>query len=256
MLHLIKVSSFSSALLLLSFLGVVRPGRAQDNVTIPKSRLEELERKEKELERLKTEQDKAKKPATAAVKKREADTHAEPAPPVQASPVQPQPVQPPPVAPPAVQSQPVHSPPVEPIVSYVSPPMDSLPPLQPFDIVESMDLANYYHADARWADARFRKQKLTVRGEIVGFEKPLWNRTYQVMLKTPTREARVVCDLLPPDKANAIYTANHGEELVALMGETKVPIAKVGQTITVKGECKGLKDSVILIMAREFQPAR
>jgi hypothetical protein len=237
---------------------------AQDSVTVPKSRLEELERKEKELDRLKAEQEKAKNPKTQPARPDEkalANPIQAPPPQIQPSPViQPVPVQSPPVVQssvqsPPIKSAPVESPPVQPVVSYVSPPMDSLPALQPYDLVESMDLANYYHADVHWADTRFRKQKLSVRGEIVGFEKPFWNRTYRILLKTPTHEAKVICDLLSPEKANAVYTINHGEELVALEGSTQVPIAKTGQRVIVKGECKGLKDSVIMILAWDLKPA-
>jgi len=193
---------------------------ADDNVTVPKSRLEELERKEKELERLKGE---TNKPVEQNVEvKKEPEK------------VAPRPVQAPPPAPP---------------VSYSSPPLESLPAVQPYDQIESMDLANYYQADSSAADQRFRKQKLVVRGEIVGFEKPIWKRNYRILLKSPVRQTRVICDLLPPDKSSAVFTTNHGEELVALIGETRIPIAKVGQTALIKGECKGLSDSSVLIMA-------
>src|SRR5205823_5722152 len=126
--------------LLIVLLGLAHPAQAQDSVTVPKSRLEELERKEKELERLKGEVDKTKK-ENAPLK---------------------QEIQKPVVAP-------LSSAPPEPVTPYVSPGLDSLPAIQPYETVESMDLANYYHADSGAADKRFRKQKLTVRGEIVGF---------------------------------------------------------------------------------------
>jgi len=201
---------------------------AQDNVTVPKSRLEELERKEKELERLKG------------------------LPPTPAPSQKPEPTIP--VAAPA--SPPVLAPPPEPIVQYSSPALDSLHPLKPDDIVDSMDLANYYYADHAAADRRFLKQKMVVRGEIVGFEKLLWKRSYRVLLKTPIRGARVICDLLPPDKANAVFTTNHGDELMALMGDQRVPLIKLGETVVVKGECKGYNNSVVLIYAWDIKVMR
>jgi len=202
------------------------PASGQDNVTVPKSRLEELERKEKELEKLKGDSGKARPESTEPAK---------------------QPEKP--------DLRPVVAPPPEPVPSYVSPALASLPAAKPYDQVESMDLANYYHADSSAADQRFRKQKLVVRGEIVGFEKPLWKRSYRVLLKTPVRETKVICDLLPPEKSSAVFTTKHGEELVGLIGETRVPIARVGQTAVIKGECKGLSDSVVLIMAWDLQLA-
>ena len=207
---------------------------AQDNVTVPKSRLEELERKEKELEKLKGDLDKTKgdldktKDENLQLKKESEK--------------------------PAVRS--VEAPSAPPVVAFVSPPLESLPAFQPYQAVESMDLANYYQTDASAADRRFRKQKLTVRGEIVGFEKPLYRRNYRIFLKTPMRETKVICDFLPPEKANAVFTANHGDELVALMGETRVPIAKVGQTAIVKGECKGRSESAIMIVAWDLKFAQ
>jgi hypothetical protein len=148
------------------------------------------------------------------------------------------------------------APPPEPVVRYSSPALESLRPLKSDDVVDSMDLANYYYADHAAADRRFYKQKITVRGEIVAFEKPLWKRSYRVVLKTPVRGTRVICDLLPPDKANAVFTTNHGDELVALMGEQRVPLIKVGDTVIVKGECKGYNNSVVLIYAWDIKVMR
>ncbi|HLH54347.1 MAG TPA: hypothetical protein VKY92_12100 [Verrucomicrobiae bacterium] len=198
--------------------------KAQDNVTVPKSRLEELERKEKELERLKGDLDKSKEENTKLKKENE-----------------------------KVVARPVQAPAPEPVPTYVSPPLESLPTLRPDEVVDSMDLANYYRGDLAAADHRFLKQKLTVRGEIVGFEKPLWKRSYRVFLKTPSHDTKVMCDLLPPAKAEAVFTANHGEELVALINETRIPIAKVGQQVVIKGECKGFSDSVVTIVAWEMK---
>ena len=198
---------------------------AQDNVTVPRSRLEELERKEKELDRLKGNLD---KPKTENLQpKTEKQKPVEPRVQMAISPA--------------------------PVLTYDSPALESLPALQPYDTVDSMDLANYYHADTGAADRRFRKKKLTVRGEIVGFEKPLLQRNYRILLKTPSRETKVICDLLPPEKSNAVFTTNHGEELVALYGDKRVPIAKVGQTALVRGECKGHSESQVMIVGWDLK---
>jgi hypothetical protein len=198
---------------------------AQD-VTVPKSRLEELERKEKELERLKGEQPKPQVDAAQPKKQTESPS-----------------------------PQPVLAPAPEPAIRYSSPALESLPPLRPYDVVESMDLANYYYADTVSADRRFHKQKLAVRGEIAGFEKPIWKSSYRVLLKTPIRGTRVVCDLPAPTKSNAVFTTNHGDELVALFGETRVPFAKIGQRVIVMGECKGYRDSDVFIYAWDLKSA-
>jgi hypothetical protein len=241
MLILHRPASIAGVLLVSLLWLAGRPVVAQDNVTVPKSRLEELERKEKELERLKGDLDKTKgdldktkgdldktKDENSQLKKENEKA----------------------------ALRPVETPSAPPAVTFVSPPLESLPAFQPYETVDSMDLANYYHADTSAADRRFRKQKLTVRGEIVGFEKPLYKRSYRVLLKTPTRETKVICDFLPPENANAVFTTNHGDELVALMGETRVPIAKVGQTAIVKGECKGRSESAVMILAWDLKFAQ
>jgi hypothetical protein len=145
----------------------------------------------------------------------------------------------------------------EPVVSHVSPPLESLPALRSDEIVDSMDLANYYHADSAAADRRFRKQKLSVRGEIVGFEKPFYRRNYLVLLKTPNRETKVICDFLPPEKSTAVFTTDHGDKLVAVVDDRRVPLARVGQNVVVKGECKGLgHGSAITILCWDLKPDR
>jgi len=207
-------------------LSLAGPMAAQDSVTVPKSRLEELERKEKELERLKGESPKDNVQTAQPKPKPEPETHALP---------------------------PVLAPAPEPVIRYSSPALESLPPLQPYDVIDSMDLANYYHADSAAADRRFRKQKIAVRGEIVGFEKPIWKRNYRILLKSPVPGTRVICDLLPPDKCNAIFTTNHGDDLVGMFGEKRLVLAKVGQKVMVKGECKGPNDSAVMIYGWEAE---
>src|SRR5947208_541174 len=110
---------------------------AQETVTIPKSRLEELQRKEAELDSLKGDL-KATKGENLQLKKQHQED--------------------------AIKIS--SAPPTQPVVTHVSPSMASLPPLTSGEIVDAMDLANYYRADAAAADHRFRKQVLKVQGEI------------------------------------------------------------------------------------------
>lgn len=196
---------------------------AQDDVSIPKSRLEELERKERELDRLKGDLNKTKD-ENVQLKREKAKA----------------------------ETKPIATPAPEAVVTHVSPPIASLPPLKPEEMVESLDLANYYHADIPAADQRFRHQKLRVRGEIVGFEKPLFLRNYRILLKTADRDTKVICDLLPPQNSNAVFTTNHGSQLVALSGENRTLIAKVGDVAVVKGECKGIHSGVVMLSCWEL----
>lgn len=189
---------------------------AQDNVTISKSRLEELERKEAELERLKGAAPKAQ-PATQNIAPQK---QAEPAPlqnPQQT------------IAAPA-------APPVTPKVSLVS-----LPALEKETVVLAADLASHFRADPTAADQRYRKHTFKVQGEIVGFEKPLLIRDYAILLKTAEPQSRIICGFYPPDKFKAVFSANSGTELVALLSnESRVSLAKVGETVVIEGRCKGL----------------
>jgi hypothetical protein len=263
------------------------PLLAQDNVIIPKSRLEELERKEKELERLKGNTSKTNA-ANAKLKKESAKAAAKPPPAPTSAPAVTNAA--PATAPATANVAPTAPAPGEPelerlkselsktkdenlrlkqenknaaarlqaapVVTHVSPPMDSLPSLRPGDIVDAMDLANYYHADAASADQRYRKQKFTVRGEVVAFEKPPFVASYRILLKTPDRAIKVICELNPPENANAVFTVNHGEQLVALAGERRVPMLKVGDTVQVAGWCKGADGPDVNFSGTDLKVAR
>src|SRR5215472_1900022 len=198
------------------------PGQAfaaDDSVTISKTRLQELEEKERELNRLKSDL---------------VTTNAEKAP---FNKDQPQtPAKPPAAAP-------------EPVVTHVSPPIASLPALKDNEEVDAMDLANHYRSDPATADARYLKHKFLLRGEIVGFEKPLLKRDYKILLKTGDRDTRVVCNFYPPDEFNAVLISHHGSQLVATRGENRLPLAKVGQIVVLRAECRGWKDSSVFISA-------
>jgi hypothetical protein len=199
---------------------------AQDTVTIPKSRLEELERKEAELQRLK--QSATNAPAGAV----------------------PTPYNPATTA----TTMPGGRLPT-PVPTHVSPPAASLPPLTEGEIVDALDIANQYFADAPSSDKRYRGQKIVVRGEIIGFEKPMFVRNYKVVLSGPDRSTKVVCDLITPRKYSAAYTIDHGNQIVGQFGENRETFGRVGQVVLVHGRCKGWKDSSVLITADWFELA-
>jgi len=205
--------------LLLSF---ARHTHAQDTVTVPKSRLEELERKERELERLKGDVSKTNAENAELREK----LH-------------------------QMQTNQVAAPPA----SHPVPAVATLPPLQPGDVIDSKDLVAYYRQEPAAAEQRFGNQRLTITGEIAGFEKPLLKRNYRVLLPGTEATTKVICDFYPPDKFNAVMIANHGTELVGVIGETRVPLAKVGEHVLIKGSCKGARESNVLISAGELTRA-
>jgi tRNA_anti-like len=203
---------------------------AQETVTIPKSRLEELERKEAELERLK---------GTAKM--------------------------PPGVQNPAAKKQdeavPRNSPP-QTSVSTPAPAVTetrafaSLAPLEKNMTVLATDLAAHYRANAGMADERYRKHTFKVQGEIVGFEKPMLVRNYYILLKTAEPQTRVICDFYPPDNFKAVYTINGGTALVGTLSDTRVPIAKVGDNVVIEGRCKGLSGGGVKLSNCELKVAK
>jgi len=201
---------------------------AQETVTIQKSRLEELERKEAELEKVKGEL-KTTRGENVQLKKQHAEDR------IKLS----------------------ASPPVQPAISRISPPISSLPALAQGDVVDSMDLSTYYRTDPAAADARFRKRTFKVEGEIIAFEKPLFIRDYRILLKSSDRDIRIVCNFSPPERYSAVLTIKNGSELVGqISNQNRVPIAKVGDRVFIEGECRGLRDGAIKLVNCELELER
>lgn len=183
---------------------------ADDQVTISKSRLQELERKEAELQKLKAA------PATAPVATQTPG-----------------------------QVVPIASKPV-----YVVPPISSLPPVAAGELVSAMDLASYFAADPAAAERRYRKATIKVRGEVSRIDKHMFQRTYDVTMKTPDHGPEVVCEITPDDGYDAIYSANHGTELIGKKGPSTQQLMRLGQTVVVEGRCKGLKGRLVVVSGR------
>ena len=217
-------------------------GFAGEEVTIPKARLEELERKAGELEKLKQELNKSQgereqlkqekekaeaekqqlqKAKDEAEKKAAAESKAAAEAKATAAAVQ-----------------------VKAPLPYAAPPMASLPPLKEGEVVSAMDLMGHYAADARAAAGRYEKKRVTVEGEIVGFSKPMFVRPYKIHLKTGDAVKKVFCTLYPPDQYKAVYPAKNGMVLTGLTSrEAEVTLFKVGQTVIVEGKCTGADDT-------------
>jgi len=191
--------------------------QAAETVTITRSRLMELERKEAELDAIKGRLQKTEgenqtlKTQRDAAEKKAATIAAESAP----------------------------------VAKHVSPPIATLLPLEPSLIIDAKDLGDYLQHDPSLATKRFDNQQIKVRGEIVGFAKGLFTRNYQVLLRTADRDLRIECDFYPPERFSAVFVAKNGAELVGLQRETRVPIAKSGQIVVVTGRCKGLAGGAV-----------
>jgi hypothetical protein len=193
------------------------PAIAQETVTIPKSRLEELERKEAELEKLKSPASKLQQAIqNAKTKKQEV------------------------AAPQGSLSQTTVSTPAPAAARRDTQSLASLSPLEKDTVVSATDLAAHYRANSAGADERYRKRTFKVQGEVVGFEKPALVRNYNVLLKTADPLSRVICDFYPPQNFKAVYTVNGGTVLVGILPDTRVPISKIGDNVVIEGKCKGL----------------
>ena len=211
--------------ILIFLLGQAVYAFAQETVTIPKERLEELERKEAELEKLK-----AATKAQPTIQNPTARKQDEAAPQSTVSIVAP------------AQSE--------------TPSLASLTPLEKDTVVSATDLAAHYRANAASADERYRKRTFKVQGEIVGFEKPALVRNYSILLKTAEPQTRIICDFYPPENFKAVYTINGGTMLVGTLPDTRVPIAKIGDNVVIEGRCKGLSGGGVKLTNCEMKVAK
>jgi myosin heavy subunit len=230
---------------------------AQETVTIKKSRLEELERKEAELEKLKAELATAKgelkttkselgsaKSELGTTKTELSETKKE----LTSAQTQNEEFKKQAVT---VQSSNAAEPK---IIAHTSPPMESLPPLQDGAVVNAMDLMNHYKTDPVAADKRYRGRRIKVEGEVVALEKPMFISTYNVILKTVNPEWRVVCNVSLPPHLTEAHTADHGKKIMG--GSSRlapVTLVEVGQKVTISGRCKGLNDSTVGVVAAQLQ---
>jgi hypothetical protein len=194
--------------------GGVSARAADDTVPVSKSRLEELERKEAELNKLKGEINKTKDENSELKKLHEEDKAR-----IQATPK---------------------------VVKHESPPINTMLPIAGGTVVDAMDLADHYQADAAAADQRYRKQTFKLQGEVAGFGNQLLQRPYRITLKTPDSSTRVICVVQPPDKYSAVHPAKEGSQLVGTSQryEDEV-IARLGDIVVVQGKCDGWRDSVV-----------
>jgi len=197
------------------------PVPAQDSVTVPKSRLEELERKEQELEKLKGDV-KSTKSENTELKKQHVEDQTK------------------------IEK-------LEPVV-HVSPPMESLPALARGEVVDALDLANHYIADSKVADARYANKRFLLRGEITGFSRTVFVRPFKVLLKSTNRDCPVKCEFFPPPAWRSVITTKDGSELVAVKAdESRARIARVGDTVLITGTCEGKKADGVIMSATEIK---
>ena len=241
--------------LLLVLTAAASPAPAQETVTIPKARLTELERKEKELEALKLELGKARgeterlQRAKEQAEREKATAEAERARALnEQAKIEREKAQLAKAKEAAEARAAAASAAAQPVLLHDTPALATLPPLKRGDVVDALDLMNHYRADASGAEQRYGRQRIRVRGVVTGFEKPMFVSHYFIFLRTTERSWRVQCAVSPPREFKATYPAQHGETLVGVTtSEARITLARVGQTVEIEGNCRGLKEQTVTL---------
>lgn len=231
--------------------------RADDTVVIPKSKLEELERKAAELEKLQQQlqqtqgknellqKQKAEAEARAAAETKAAEQAKIAAAQATAAAKSAEASKASAVA--AAKAQP----------AYVAPAIATLPALGENEPVSSLDLMSHFLTDPAAAKQRYEQHPIAVEGEIVSFSKPMFVRPYKVELRTGEVAKKVVCTLFPPNLYRAVYTVKNGTQLVGLTGrDQEVPLLKVGQVVVIKGSCRGADSAGVNLSSCELKSIR
>lgn len=197
---------------------VASPLRAgtEETVTIPRSRYEELLRKEEELTRLRAKLE----PSTPDTSSRAAS--------------------PAPVLPSAAHAAAGAPAPSLPTAAA------SLPPLPDRGPVPAALLAGYLLRQPAFAAARLQNRNLQVHGRVVGFEKPLLTRNYHVWLETDEAAIRIRAVVVPPQQIRGAYVAQGGTTLmIADASGQRRPLLRLGDMVTLEGRVKGLQGNVV-----------
>ena len=109
------------------------------------------------------------------------------------------------------------------------------------DLIQAMRGITLPAVLARAAELRPRCFHLRVRGAIEHFEPKLFVRKYHVILASPEKFIRVVCTFDYPNELKTVYSTERGQKLVGQSADNKqVTLLQTGQTIVVRGKCKGI----------------
>ncbi|MCX6885822.1 MAG: hypothetical protein NTX27_12345 [Verrucomicrobia bacterium] len=198
---------------------------AQETVTIPKSRLEELERKAAELDRIKADLHQTKSEnAKLQVQNQEARAKLAAAPGM--------------------------------VETNTSPAISTLGSLTESDIVPAVDLANHFKFEQDLAKTRYGNRKFRVSGIITGFEKPAFVRPYKIFLRTNDPRTIVACEFIPEERFSAVYPVKNGTELRGMAAGTPVTIARLGDHVVIDGQCKGNRESGVALKGSRLDISR
>lgn len=149
----------------------------------------------------------------------------------------------------------VSSPPEATSATAVKPvlPISSLPDLKASDVVAADEIAQHYKTDPRSADLRYRKKVFRIQGKIERFDEKLFVRKTAVVLESPERFQRVVCEWPFPDEFNAVYSTKGGQVLVGVSGNRReVRLMGIGESVTFEGKCAGSQSGGIVFTQCEI----
>lgn len=135
----------------------------------------------------------------------------------------------------------------------VTRPLATLPPLSADEVIAAGELAAQFLAEPGAAAQRYSGQVLKIKGEVGRFDVKLLVRRYDVLLATGIPNIAVSCNFNYVDKYPAVYTKRKGQSLAARIGQSgDVELMRIGETITLKGRCKGLKNSEVVLTGCEL----
>ncbi|MDH7503145.1 MAG: hypothetical protein QHJ82_10625 [Verrucomicrobiota bacterium] len=132
-------------------------------------------------------------------------------------------------------------------------PIASLPPLAESEVVESSELAAHFANQPEAALQRYVGRVFQVKGKVERFDVKLVVRRFDALLDTGARGISVVCGFNYVDKYLAVYTKQKGRTLVARAGaKGEVELMNVGDTVVIRGRCKGFKDGEVTFTGCEI----
>lgn len=208
---------------------------AQETVTIPRKQFEELTAKASEADRLAAE--------VAALKQQLQQLQNASASPNTTGDLSSAPQQIP-TAPPVTAPNRVGGSP--PISRPRLPGPAEWPALDAKSVIPMAELLMHYSANPLAADDRYKGHRLTLRGSITGFDKPLFLSYYHVIFRDSGLSARASFRIYPPDRFKRVYVTAVGDQMVGeAPGFAPAILAKADTEVVIEGKCAGVRNGVV-----------
>lgn len=128
----------------------------------------------------------------------------------------------------------------------IVPPLAELPALKPGDVVPVADIVAHYKADPFGADGRYKKKTFRLQGTVERFEEKMFVRNTDIVLETPEKLLRVVCNVPFADEFKAVFSRQSGQKLVGLTAGSERELLRVGESVIFQGKCAGLQNGAVV----------